>query len=281
MTGSLRKRAGQLKKKWPAYGPLVDFYVAVRGAQKASKPRIRVTRAKSRHECPLIGEEGFPIDIKSSANLFAILCGLGKAANPHFATQAERIEQALADGTTNLEALLAGEGRVGSSERTAVPRGVDARILSFLVVNSTLPSIEAARDQVLKEFEPDGWRECSCPVCGSPPALSVLTGNPARRHSVCSHCRCEWLVDRVSCSVCGNRDQDSLQCFYGEGEMAWRIDLCDICRHYIKTIDFGSVDESDPSLEDLATLHLDVVATEKGYARAAPNFWISRRTLDS
>jgi FdhE protein len=274
MTGSLRKRAGQIKKKWPAYGPLVDFYVAVRGAQKASKPRIRIARAQARRECPLIGEEGFPIDIKSSASLFGTLCGFGKAANPHFAAQAKRIEQALADGTINLEALLEEGGRVGLTELTASPQGFDTRILSFLVVNSILPSIEAARDQFLEEFEPDGWRECTCPVCGSPPTLSVLKGKPARRHSVCSHCGCHWLVDRVSCAVCGNNDQETLQCFYGEGEMAWRIDLCDHCHHYIKTIDCRSL-ESDPFLEDLATLHLDVLATQKGYVRAVPSFWSS------
>ena len=93
------------------------------------------------------------------------------------------------------------------------------------------------------------------------------------RYSLCSYCACQWRVDRLSCSVCGNKNQGSLQYFCGEGEEAHRVDLCDACHHYIKTIDYRSLEESDPSLEDLATLHLDVVAVQKGYTRAVPPFW--------
>ena len=57
------------------------------------------------------------------------------------------------------------------------------------------------------------------------------------------------------------------------GKESYRIDLCDKCHHYIKTIDVRDLEESDPSLEDLATLHLDVVAAQKGYERSVPNPW--------
>jgi FdhE protein len=56
--------------------------------------------------------------------------------------------------------------------------------------------------------------------------------------------------------------------------MACRIDLCDSCRHYIKTIDVRALDAPDPCLEDLATLHLDVIAGEKGYSRVVLNPWV-------
>ena len=279
MAGSLRERARQLKEKWPGYGPLLDFHVAVREAQTASRPRIRVARAKAGkgsgggQDFPRIGEAGFSIDIKSAVSLFATLCRLGKAANPHFATQAERIERAVTDGVLDLKALLAGGGRDGKADQAAIERRLDARVLSFLVLNSARPSVEVDRDRLLAGFEPESWRKASCPVCGSRPALSILKGDPVLRYSLCSCCGCQWLVDRLSCSICGNRNPDSLQYFYGEGEMACRIDLCDSCHHYIKTIDCRNLEESDPFLEDLATLHLDVVATEKGYTRAVPGLW--------
>ena len=60
------------------------------------------------------------------------------------------------------------------------------------------------------------------------------------------------------------------------GEEARRVDLCDACRHYIKTIDCRSLEEPDPCLEDLATLHLDVVAVQKGYNRTVANPWTDR-----
>ena len=74
---------------------------------------------------------------------------------------------------------------------------------------------------------------------------------------------------------CGNKDQGSLQYFYGEGEDSYRIDLCDKCHRYIKTIDYRSLEGSDPILEDLATLHLDVLAVQKGYTKFVPHLWTS------
>ena len=96
------------------------------------------------------------------------------------------------------------------------------------------------------------------------------------RYSLCSRCACQWRVDRLSCSVCGNKEPAKLHYFCGEGEEAHRIDLCDACRHYIKTIDCRSLEAPDPCLEDLATLHLDVVAVQKGYDRFVPNPWTNR-----
>ena len=108
------------------------------------------------------------------------------------------------------------------------------------------------------------------------PALSLLKGDGGIRYSRCSHCACQWRVDRLSCSVCGNKDPGTLHYFCGEGEEAHRIDLCDACHHYIKTIDCRSLEAADPITEDLATLHLDVVAVQKGYERAVPNPWTGR-----
>jgi len=68
----------------------------------------------------------------------------------------------------------------------------------------------------------------------------------------------------LSCAVCGNKEQGSLKYFYGEGEEACRVDLCDNCHHYTKTIDCRTLEAPDPCLEDLATLHLDVLAVQKG-----------------
>ena len=49
------------------------------------------------------------------------------------------------------------------------------------------------------------------------------------------------------------------------------MDLCDKCHQYIKSIDSWTLEELDPALEDLATLHLDILATRKGYKRPVPN----------
>jgi FdhE protein len=280
--GMVRERARQLKEKWPGYRALLDFYVKVRELQAASSVSVRVDTAKvnkngkclpAEEGISLLGKEDFPIDMEVSIGLFRSMCRLGSAANPHFASQVEKIEQALVGNGLDLKELFRGGENGQAIDRAAADRGLDRQVLSFLVRSSTRPSIEAGREQLRGALDPETWRKSRCPVCGSLPTLSLLRGDGGMRYSLCSCCGCQWRIDRMSCPVCGSKEQGDLHYFYGEGESACRIDLCDTCRHYIKTIDYRSLEESDPCLEDLATLHLDVLAAQKGYRRAVPNPW--------
>ena len=281
--GSLQERVEQLKEKRPGYGAVLDFYVQVREAQIASHASVRVAPVKVKREwkallddegSSLVAKEDFPVDINASIVLFRSLCRLGRTENSYLAAEIEKIDQALADNTLDLKELVKGGGSEQAIERAAAGRGLDKMVLSFLVRSSTRPSIEAEREQLRGEVDQGSWRKTICPVCGSLPTLSLLKGE-GMRYSLCSYCGCEWRIDRLSCSVCGSKEQGSLQYFCGEAEEAHRIDLCDACHHYIKTIDQRGLEGSDPSLEDLATLHLDVVAFQKGYTRAVPNPWMT------
>jgi FdhE protein len=279
---TLRERAQQLKEKRPGYGAVLDFYMLVRESQATSKASVRVGPVKVNSDgkelspeegLPLVEKVDLPIDMEASIDLFRSLCRLGSAANPHIATQVEKIDQALLDCTINLKSLLAGSWKEESIEQVAADRGFDARVLSFLIQSSTRPSIEAGMEKLRSEVDSETWRKSHCPVCGSLPSLNLLKGEGGKRYSLCSYCGYQWRIDRLSCSVCCNKEQGSLKYFYGEGEEAYRIDLCDKCHHYIKTIDYRNLEESDPSLEDLATLHLDVLAARKGYKRSVPSPW--------
>ena len=73
---------------------------------------------------------------------------------------------------------------------------------------------------------------------------------------------------RLMCACCGNTDQESLRYLYSELEKGYRIDVCDKCKGYIKTVDSREIShEIVPAVEDLATLHLDMVAEENGYKK--------------
>ena len=79
---------------------------------------------------------------------FRSLCRVGSAANPHFASQVEKLDQALHEGTMDLKALLTGGGKEQTIEQVAADRGLDKQVLSFLLWSSTRPSIEAGREQL-------------------------------------------------------------------------------------------------------------------------------------
>ena len=280
--GKSGERVQQLKGKRPGYGEILDFYSKVRELQDESKSSLKIGPIKLEKErkelltgegFSLIRKEDFPLDIEASIRLFRSLCRIGKAANPHMAGQVEKIRGALSKKNIDLKKLLEGGVKEETIGQVAAESGLDKSIFSFFLLSSILPSIETGVEQLRGELDPETWRKGHCPICGSLPSLSLLKGEEGRRYLLCSFCGYQWRTDRLSCPVCNNKDQESLKYFCGEGEEAFRIDLCDACHHYIKTIDYRNLEESDPFLEDLATLHLDILAAQKGYRRAVPNPW--------
>lgn len=279
---ALRQRARQLKEKRSGYAEILDFYVKVKQAQDAIKASLKVDLKRlekqlrdrpTQEGIALIQKEDFPVDVEASIRLFHTLCRIGSAANPYMAEQVQNADTFFSNNPIDLEKLLTGGGKEQALEKVAAEIGFDRKILSFLIHNSIRPSIEAGMERLCREIEPETWRKPHCPICGCSPALNLLKGEAGKRFSICSYCGCQWRIDRLSCAACGNMEQRSLQYFHAEGEDTCRIDMCDQCRHYIKTIDYRNLEASDSCLEDLATLHLDVLALQKGYVRTSPNQW--------
>jgi FdhE protein len=117
-----------------------------------------------------------------------------------------------------------------------------------------------------------------CPVCASRPVASVvrLGGEQANlRYLVCSLCSTEWNLARIQCSSCiTDKSLQYLAATQGDRkatDAATRAETCDECKSYLKIF----YQEKDPALEphadDLATLALDLLVDEQGYARSGPN----------
>jgi FdhE protein len=278
----LKNRIEQLKKKRPGYGGILDFYQGVKEAQDKSKVSLRIDPINLKREWKelltkegfsLIQKEDFPVDVEASIKLFQSLCQIGKKANPHMAEQAGRIKEALVNKKIDLKKLLEKGVNRENIEKVSKELGLDKNAFSFLIQSSIRPSIEAGMEQLRGEVDSEAWLKGYCPLCGSLPSLSLLKEEAGKRHLLCSYCGYQWRIGRLVCPFCNNKEQESLQYFYGEGEEAYRIDFCDKCHQYIKTIDYRKVEDSDPVLEDLATLHLDILASQKGYKRPVPNSW--------
>jgi len=280
----LKNRIQQIKKKRSGYGEILDFYQKVKEAQAKVKASLKIDPIHLKKEWKellakegfsLIQKEDFPLDIESTIKLFQTLCQIGKDANPHMAEQVRKINEILANKRIDLKKLLKERVKEQRIEQIADEFGLDKKVFSFLIQSSTKPSIEAGMEQLRSELDPETWLKGYCPVCGSLPSLSLLKEETGKRYLLCSYCGYQWRIDRLFCPFCNNKEQESLHYLYAEGEEPYRIDLCDKCHQHIKTIDFRIIGESDPSLEDLATLHLDILATQKGYKRPVPNPWIT------
>jgi FdhE protein len=103
--------------------------------------------------------------------------------------------------------------------------------------------------------------------------MSELKEN-GQRYLICYFCDFQWPWERLKCPFCENTDHKKLHYLYAEGQEACRIDLCDECKQYIKTVDSRKLGhEPYPDIEDITTLHLDILAAEKGYKKPLPSFW--------
>jgi FdhE protein len=283
----LNERIQQVKKKRPGYGKILNFYQSVKEAQERARGSLKIASVPLRKEWKellskegfsLVQKEDFPLDIESSVRLFETLCQAGRDANPHLAAEIMKIKEAIHDKRMDLKKLLTGGSKEQRIDEKTKDLGLDKNVFLFLIQTSIMPSIEAGVEQLRRELDPETWLKGYCPLCGSLPTLSLLKEEAGKRYLLCSYCGYQWRMDRISCPFCKNKDQESLHYFFGEGEETYRIDLCDRCHQYIKTIDTRSLQKSDPVLEDLATLHLDLLASRKGYQRPTPNPWTASKT---
>jgi FdhE protein len=125
----------------------------------------------------------------------------------------------------------------------------------------------------------DGWRveeqwlRCYCPTCGSPPSMAQLVGtDPGRlRLLSCGCCSTRWRYRRIGCPFCESANNHRLSALAIEGEKYLRIDYCQSCGAYLKTYDGEG---SEPFfLADWTSLHLDVIARDRGLKRLANSLY--------
>lgn len=116
-------------------------------------------------------------------------------------------------------------------------------------------------------------RRPTCPFCGSPPLVGVLRqeGDGAKRSLICSFCRTEWGFLRIVCPACEERDERKI-CVYGTPAFACvRVEACDTCRRYVKTIDLTKDGLAVPEVDELAAVPLTLWADENGYSKVTRN----------
>ena len=118
--------------------------------------------------------------------------------------------------------------------------------------------------------------DARCPFCQQRPTTGVLrdAGHGTRRALVCGLCFTEWAFERIICPSCGERRFDALPVYTAEQFAGVRVDGCDSCGVYLKTIDASQDGTSVPEVDDLATLTLDLWAREHGYRRLRITFYL-------
>lgn len=161
----------------------------------------------------------------------------------------------------------AGEEAAESEAREAGSREEQIDLIDLFIEESLRPELEVVAEKYGALVEKSGWTEGYCPICGKEPKIGeIRESEDGRRYLFCHQCGYKWHFRRIKCPFCGNEEQHSLAYFAVEGEESHRVDVCNKCRRYIKIVELPkSSEEVNLDVEDIATLHLDMLAYEEGY----------------
>ncbi len=148
----------------------------------------------------------------------------------------------------------------GFAEEHALPEWVP----HYLAEQAVRPHLRLLAEKAAPYLD-SAETDNGCPVCGEPARLSHLEGE-GKKVADCPRCHASWQEKRLSCPHCGNDDHSTLHYLQIEGDAVNKIQICKDCGGYMKIIDTRQLlAKPDPSMLDLQTIHLDIVAQEKGY----------------
>lgn len=125
------------------------------------------------------------------------------------------------------------------------------------------------------DMPPPAVRRPVCTFCGSKPVAGVLRpeGDGAKRSLVCSFCYTEWDYLRIACPAC-EESRDEKMCVYTASQFEHvRVEACETCRTYIKTVDLTKNGLAIPEVDELAAIPLTLWADDQGYTKLSRNIF--------
>jgi FdhE protein len=219
---------------------------------------------------PLIDLAGQKYDLRRAKEYFYSLVAIAEKRMPQ---EAHKVMSIIEDEKFDWETMI----RSSFCQNPEEPLEIDAKssetedqhldLIDLFVEESLRPEMEFIAEKYGAAVEKSRWTEGYCPICGKEPKIGeIREGEDGRRYLFCHQCGYKWHFRRIKCPFCGNEEQHSLAYFAVEGEERYRVDVCNKCRRYIKIVDIPkSSEEVNLDVEDIATLHLDMLAYEEGY----------------
>ena len=115
----------------------------------------------------------------------------------------------------------------------------------------------------------------TCPLCGGQSFLGVLRqeGDGGKRQLICSFCLREWDFRRIYCPACGEADEKKLPVYVAEQFPHVRVEACETCKIYIRSIDLTRDGNAVPVVDDLAAIPLSLWTHDRGYTRLHHNLF--------
>jgi FdhE protein len=257
------RRANDLASAHPFAAEGLRFYQHVAQFQKSLYAELEA-------ECGTAKEQCLPGGLREELDLFILLPRFG----PFLSVFEKNAPSPLAQSASEFrssgvslwqEMLIEFWGAAGEKSPNLHPA---QSLLSWIFLQ---PYAEYLADYSL--HPPLHTTPSICPLCSSKPQVGVLRpeGDGGKRSLVCALCSHEWDFRRIVCPACGEEDVHKLA-VYSAPELAHvRVEACDTCRSYIKTVDLTKDGHAVPVVDELATIPLNLWATDHGYTKVHTN----------
>ena len=96
-------------------------------------------------------------------------------------------------------------------------------------------------------------------------------GEGGQRSLVGSFCLAEWGIRRIVSPGSGEEDHAKLPVHTADELKHVRMESCDSCRTFIKTVDMTKVGRAELSVDEMAPIPLDIWAERQGYVKLQCN----------
>jgi len=253
-------RAEELAGRYGFAAEILGFYVAIARFQKKFRGEIEGSRVVRE-----VAAEAHPFGRgleRELARHFRPFLSVVERSGPGKLREAAR-ELEAGDENSHFELLAA----FWEADGVALAGGTD----DFFARAFLQPFAVAVRTRAHMEWK--GPTAYVCPFCKRKPGMGVLRplGEGGQRSLVCSFCLGEWEFRRIVCPGCGEEDPVKLPVYTAEELQHVRVEACDSCKTYIKTVDLTKSGLGEPVVDEMASVPLDLWSEEHGYTKLQVN----------
>ena len=271
------RRATELTSTYPFATEGLRYYGRIATFQRSLYAEIQKNLAnspKASADRPLRDELDLFILLPHFSPFLSLI---QQIAPPPMAQAAAALAQAGAAGWQNaIENFWHGDleltAQLADGPQTGATDSSDAissdRLLAWIFLQPYAEYLANHREVAIVDGAPS-----TCPLCGGRPIVGVLRseGDGAKKSLICMLCAHEWNFRRIYCPACGE-EREPQMAFYSAPEIAHvRVDVCDTCHTYLKSIDLTKTGLAVPIVDELATTPLDLWAREHGYQKLQLN----------
>jgi len=256
--GKRIRRAIELAERHPSTAEVLSFYQRTLDFQKTLYDEVSTRPAPALDVASPFREQ---LDVEmAERNLPGLLSLVQKYGPSKLAQEAAKVGGVSPEQQRQMldDFLFASDGS------DAGPNSFFARVL-FQPLAENLAAVQATQLA--------GFSGSVCPVCGARPQVAVLhpEGDGGKRFLVCSFCVTEWEFRRILCPVCAEEDYQKLPRYSADDLAAVRVEACDTCKNYLKSVDMTVDGLAVPLVDEIAAAPLDLWAAENGYTKISPN----------